>query len=110
MTLGKTIRAARTAAEMTLDDLAGELDIAEASLSNIERDRSIPSEDLLRRLALALNLDADELRAMAGKLTEEEWAFVKRTPSVVKLLGAMMAAGFGGKEVEKLVKQVEKKR
>ena len=110
MTLGKTIRAARTAAEMTLDDLAGELGIVVPSLSKIERDLLIPSADLLRRLADALSLDADELRAMAGKLTEEEWAYVKRTPAVVKLLGAMMAAGFGAKEVEKLAKQVARKR
>lgn len=109
MTLGKTIRAARNAQDLTLDDVCAVLEISPVHLSGIELDRRIPSEDTLRRIARVLSLDADELRAMAGKLTEDEWDYLKRTPTVLKLLIVMKEAGFGEKEVEKLVRQVEKK-
>jgi len=109
-TLGKTIRGARQARGLSLRDVAEVLEINHVSLGEIELDRRIPSEKLLRRIAEELRLDADELRARAGKLTEEEVGYLKRNPSALKLLIAMMEAGFGPKETERLVRHVGKRR
>jgi transcriptional regulator with XRE-family HTH domain len=108
-TLGTTIRGARTARDATLRDIAEALDISVPTVSEIELDRRIPSETLLRNIARTLELDSDELRALAGKLTDEEIGYIKKNPTALKLLIAMMVADFGTKETTKLVKQVEKK-
>jgi transcriptional regulator with XRE-family HTH domain len=108
-TLGKTIRKARNTRNTTLRHLADVLEVSVPTVSEIELDRRIPSEKLLLRIASELDLDADALRALAGKLTDEELGYFKKNPTALKLLIAMMAAGFGEKETEKLVKQVEKK-
>jgi transcriptional regulator with XRE-family HTH domain len=109
-TLGKTIRKARNTRNTTLRHLADVLEVSVPTVSEIELDRRIPSEKLLLRIASELDLDAEALRALAGKLTDEELGYFKKNPTALKLLIAMMAAGLGEKETEKLVKQVEKKR
>jgi transcriptional regulator with XRE-family HTH domain len=110
MTLGKTIRAARTGRELTLRDLAETLEMSFAGLGEIELDRRIPSAELLRRIADELGLDEDDLRAKAGKLTDDEIAYMKTNPVALKLLIAMMGAGYGQTETEGLVRQVKKRR
>ena len=109
-TLGKTIRNARNAGGLTLYDIAEALGVSVPTVSEIELDRRIPSEKLLRKIAVELELDADELRALAGKLTDEEMDYFKKNPTALKLLIAMMTADLGEKETEKLIKQVEKTR
>src|SRR4051794_21432572 len=85
LTLGKTIRAARTARGLTLRDLAETLDVSFAGLGEIELDRRIPSEGLLQRIAEELDLDGDDLRARAGKLTDDEVGYIKSNPAALKL-------------------------
>lgn len=109
-TLGTTIRGARNARGLTLYDVAAALEVSVPTVSEIELDRRVPSEKLLRRIAVELELDSDELRALAGKLTDEEMDYLKKNPMVLKLVIAMMEADFGAKETGKLVKQVEKTR
>ena len=46
-----------------LRDMARTLGISAAYLTDIEKNRRVPSEDLLRRMAAAYSLDVAELRA-----------------------------------------------
>lgn len=109
-TLGQAIRRARTEKGLTGYDLAEELGIHFGSLSDIERDRRVPSMDLIGRFAEALDLDFDELRARAGRLTEQEWAYLRTNPKALALVRAMMDAAFGEQEIERLIGQVTKAR
>lgn len=110
MTLGQTIRTARTKDGLTLRELAERLDVSFAGLSQTETDLRIPSTDLIRRIAEELGLDEDDLRAKAGKLTDDELAYIKANPAALKLLIAMMAAGYGPTETDGLVRTVMKRK
>jgi len=111
MTLGERIRSARIARGLEAKQLAAMLGIAAASVSHLERGHErYSSLDLLARIADVLDLDADELRGLAGKLTTEEVGYIKVNPRMVKLLGAMMKTKAGEAEIARLVKQVERKR
>lgn len=107
--LGQTIRRARTEKELTLKDVAEGLGLHLAYLSNVERDRERPSIEVIDALAEFLDLDGEELRALAGRLTDEELAYLRGNPGVMRLLAAMMAAGFGERETDKLTRQVERR-
>jgi YspA, cpYpsA-related SLOG family len=60
--------------------------------------------------AKGLGLDEDDLRAKAGKLTDDEIAYVKTNPAALKLLIAMMATGYGTTETEGLLRQVTRRK
>ena len=69
--LGNAIREGRVAKDMTLRELARELRISPSYLSDIENDRRVPAEDILRRIAELLNLSFDDLMALAGRFGED---------------------------------------
>jgi len=61
VTVGKNIRACRTSAELTLEQLAEKADMSWPYLSEIERGRENISLDKLARLAQALNVRLSKL-------------------------------------------------
>jgi transcriptional regulator with XRE-family HTH domain len=61
MSLGQSVRQRRLAAGLTQSELAEAAEIADATLSRIERDRLEPSITLVQRLAKALGVSTDEL-------------------------------------------------
>ena len=70
-TIGQRIRRERLAREMTQRELADAVDVGVPHISKVEDDRESPSDDLLRRIATALKIDADELFIVARRLPEE---------------------------------------
>lgn len=54
-------------------------------LSDIENDRRIPAEPLLQTLGSRLELDFDELMALAGRLGEQTQRYVRRSPEAARL-------------------------
>jgi len=66
--LGAFIRAQRTLADLSLREMATLTHVSNAYLSQIERGLQQPSVRVLRALAQALNVPADELLAEAGLL------------------------------------------
>ncbi len=67
---------------MTLRELARRLGKTPSYLSDIENDRRVPSEDVLRDLSRLLSLDFDDLMARAGRLGEDAVRYMSRTPAV----------------------------
>ncbi|MFX3619024.1 MAG: helix-turn-helix domain-containing protein [Sporolactobacillus sp.] len=59
---GRRIRAFRKLKGFTQAKLANELGISLSLLGEIERDNRAPSEDLLSRICLILNVSIDEMR------------------------------------------------
>ena len=69
--LGMRIRSIRLKNQITLRELARRLGISPALQTLIETDRNVPDSELITRIAKELRLDADELCAIAGKITQE---------------------------------------
>ena len=60
------LRIARKARKMTLDELAAASGVGASTIGNIETGRAKPSEEMLQRLAKALRMQIDEIRAPEG--------------------------------------------
>jgi HTH-type transcriptional regulator, competence development regulator len=74
MRFGERLRALRTARGLSLRGLGRRLGVSYAYLSKIENAKlafgDYPSEDLIRRLAAALDADEDELLLLGEKIPE----------------------------------------
>lgn len=107
-TLGECIRDARVAKKLSLRDVTSVLEIAPSYLSDIENDRRVPSEDVLRSLSKHLDLDFDDLMARAGRLGDKAERYLKRTPAAGVLFRRISESNLAPEQVERLVKQVDK--
>jgi HTH-type transcriptional regulator, competence development regulator len=85
-TLGELIRERRealrrTGPEFSLRKVAERVGVEPSYLSRVERDLgSPPSQETLRKLAAELELDADVVLAMAGKVSEDLQSIIRRRP------------------------------
>ena len=68
MQLGEIINDGRVNKHLGLRALARKLDIAPSYLSDIEKNHRVPSEEILYKIAKALDLDFDILMWKAGRL------------------------------------------
>lgn len=66
--LGEVIREQRTAAELSLRDLAARTNVSNPYLSQLERGLHEPSVRVLKAIATALNMSAEALMVQAGLL------------------------------------------
>ena len=71
-TLGEFIRDRRIERKTGLRNLAKVVEITPSWQSDIEYDRRVPSEDVLRRIAVQLTLEFDELMARRWSLSVKE--------------------------------------
>ena len=79
-TLGEIVREARIAKGKSLREIAKTLEITPSYMSDIENDRRIPSEDVLRNITTLLDLDFDHLMALAGRFGEDADRYMKKQP------------------------------
>ena len=86
--LGEFLRERREALRETdrrysLRQVAQRVGIEPSFLSKVERDEGPPpSEDTLRRLAAELDVDADVALALAGKVSADLQAVIRRRPAL----------------------------
>lgn len=71
-TLGATLRAARVAAERTVDDVAASSGISAVQLRKIERDDAVPTARTLFRVLRILGIRADEIADLFAAEEERE--------------------------------------
>lgn len=71
--IGVRIRRCRKKQNLTQMKIAEAADISEHYLSNIERAVSIPSTEVIMRLALALGTTPDEFLVGAARMECERW-------------------------------------
>jgi transcriptional regulator with XRE-family HTH domain len=73
-TFGKRLREARRNKGFSQRDLAGLVEVDYTYLSKLENDRADypPKDDVIRALAHHLELDAEELSYLAGRITTED--------------------------------------
>ena len=104
--LGELIREARTP-KGSLREFAKKLDITPSYLSDIENDRRIPAENVLRRIADLLGLDFDELMAKGGRFGEDADRYMRRHPTVGVLFRQLSESNLADDDLAKLLKKAE---
>lgn len=74
LTFGKLIRQTRKNKKLSQRDLAKLVGVNYTYLSKLENDHAgtPPSEEVITKLATHLNLNAQELQYLAGRITEED--------------------------------------
>lgn len=105
-TLGEIIRGARIP-KGSLREFAKKFDITPSYLSDIENDRRVPAEDVLRQIAGVLALDFDELMARAGRFGEEADRYMRRHPTAGVLFRQISDSNLPEDDLTKLLKNAK---
>lgn len=109
-TLGKQIRDARIDADQTLRGFARDLGLSPSYLNDIEFDRRVPSDEVLRHIAAGLGLDLDALLAAAGRLgiaTKDAEQYIRETPSAGVLFRRVTHDRLTEGQLKRLLEQVD---
>lgn len=104
--MGEFIREARVATG-SLREFAKKLGITPSYMSDIENDRRVPAEDVLRKIADLLKLDFDNLMAMAGRFGDDAERYMRRHPTAGVLLRQISEANLPDDDLVKLLKKAE---
>lgn len=107
-TLGEVIRDARIAAGGSLREFARSLGITPSYQSDIENDRRIPSEDVLKKIAGLLSLDFEELMALGGRFGEGAERYLRRHPTAGALFRKLSEANAPEDVLRKMLREAEK--
>jgi len=107
-TLGEVIREARIHAKLSLREFAKKLEITPSYQSDIENDRRIPSDEVLRATATSLKLDFDDLMARTGRVGEKAERYVRRRPTAGALLRTISDKNLSEEQLKKLLRDAEK--
>ena len=106
--LGRTIRDARVDNRLSLRELAKRLGISPTHLSDVENDRRVPSEALLKALAGNLGLDFDQLMVMIGRVYSVTEEYVRQVPEAVSLFRKVSERRLTADELKALERQAER--
>lgn len=87
-TLGQQIQDARKRRDKTLRELAREIDVAPSYLSDIENSKRNPSDDILKKIAAAVNESFENLKKFDVRIDLKE--LVKQQPEAAVLFRRMM--------------------
>ena len=107
MSVGDIVNEARVRKRLGLRALARELNIAPSYLSDIENDRRVPSEAVLRDMARVLELDFDQLMQEAGRLGEGAEQFLRDNQLAGRLFRRMAQSQLDQEALEKLMSSLE---
>ena len=78
---GALVRREREAKEIGLREMAKKIGVSPTYLSKVERDEfSPPAEDKVKKVAEILDLDSDELLALAGRVSSDLSHIIKQQP------------------------------
>lgn len=106
MTFGQRLRELRKAQNLSQKALADKVGINFTYLSKIENERldfaQFPSEELIRKLAAALEADEDELLLLAQKIPEQIKKRVMERPDAFRKF-----ADLDDKEIDRLLDEID---
>ncbi len=93
MTFGERIRELRQGKHLTLRDLAADVNVTFTYLSKIENQKlsygEFPSEEMILKLAKALEADSDELMLLAEKIPDAIRQRVLERPEVFRKMATL---------------------
>lgn len=107
-TLGELLRDARVQKGISLRTIAKDLGIAPSYLSDIENDRRVPAEEVLKRAATLLGIDFDQVMAQAGRFGEKAERYFRRQPEAVLLFRKISDKNLDSADLRKLQEKIEK--
>jgi transcriptional regulator with XRE-family HTH domain len=105
--LGEHIRDGRVRKGLGLRELARLINKAPSYLSDIEYDRRVPSEEVLRAMCDVLDLDVDVTLGLAGRLGEEADRFLRRNPAAGVLFRRVSEGRLSDDDLKALVAQAD---
>ena len=106
-TFGQRVQALRVEKRMGIRELGRALDISAMHISNLEKGKSMPSSDLVEKIAAELQGDLDELLHLADQLDPAVVNVIQNNPYTVPSL-LRSAKNLTPQQWAKLQKQVEK--
>ena len=106
-TFGQRVQALRVEKRMGIRELGRALDISAMHISNLEKGKSMPSSDLVEKIAAELQGDLDELLHLADQLDPAVVNVIQNNPYTVPSL-LRSAKNLTPEQWAKLQKQVEK--
>jgi transcriptional regulator with XRE-family HTH domain len=106
-TLGEVIRKARVATGRSLREFARALDITPSYQSDIENDRRVPSEEVLKKIAELLSLNYEELMALAGRFGEDAERYLRRHPTAGALFRKLSETNAPEDVLRKMLQEAE---
>ena len=107
MSLGDLINKARVDKRLGLRALARKLDIVPSYLSDIENDRRVPSEAVLRKMSQLLDLDFDVLMQQAGRLGEHAEQYLRQDQLAGQLFRRIAESQLDRKGLEGLLTNLD---
>ena len=106
-TFGQRVQALRVEKRMGIRELGRAVDISAMHISNLEKGKSMPSSDLVEKIAAELQGDLDELLHLADQLDPAVVNVIQSNPYTVPSL-LRSAKNLTPEQWAKLQKQVEK--
>ena len=107
-TFGKKIRDLRVNSELGLRELARLINKSPGYLSDVEQDKvPPPSEDVILKIAAALDVDKKELLIVAQKMDPEISSYVAQDPEAADFLRMAKEKEFDSDDWEKLSQLAE---
>jgi transcriptional regulator with XRE-family HTH domain len=88
-TLGGHIRTVRLESGRSLRGLAAGVGISPAHQSDIEHGRRMPSDEVLKAIADALDIPLADLKELDPRLDPSTYEWIQETPEVVQVLRAV---------------------
>jgi transcriptional regulator with XRE-family HTH domain len=105
---GELVRGKRMEREIGLREMAKMIGVSPTYLSKVERDEfPPPAEDKVRKIAELLYCDADELLALAGRVSSDLSEIIKQHPREMAAL-LRTTRGLSAAAVTKLARQAQK--
>ena len=86
--LAQMLKEGRAAKALTLRQLAAEIGVTHFTVSKVENGHIAPGEDYLVASAKALDLDLDNLLAVAGRIAPDVREAIVRTPALAGIIRA----------------------
>jgi len=111
-TLGEFIRKLRNNKNIGVREMGRLLDVSGVHISSIEKDKNTPSPELLRKMAIVLDVDVDKLLSKANQVDPEVINVIKKSSTVVPsfLRSAKDLTKEQWAELEKTVQEMTKKK
>jgi transcriptional regulator with XRE-family HTH domain len=106
-TLGTVIRDARVKSDRSLREFAKLAGITPSYQSDIENDRRIPAEEVLKKTADLLHLEFEDLMALAGRIGEDAERYLRRQPAAGALFRKLTEANAPDALLRKMIEEAE---
>lgn len=109
-TLGTVIRDARVKSGRSLREFSKLLDITPSYQSDIENDRRVPAEEVLKRIADLLALNFEDLMALAGRLGGDAERYLRRQPAAGALFRKLTETNAPEALLRKMIAEAEQQK